>query len=153
MTAWVSLVHAGTYFPGELSRHLQEKLGISISEQDLLKQLSVAGGELKLVELSRRLYLSKAGITKMMDRLESAGLVKRVRSKSDRRVILAKMTLRGKKVFGSSRELLVSWVEDNLKDQLNDKQLLALSDALETLLRKHGRWEGQLAHLKGDSTS
>ena len=57
MITWVSLVHAGIYFPGALSRHLQNELGISLPEQDLLKQLGVAGGELKLVELSRRIYL------------------------------------------------------------------------------------------------
>jgi DNA-binding Lrp family transcriptional regulator len=92
MMTWVSLVHAGSYLPNALSQHLRDELGISLPEQDLLKQLGVAGGELMLVELSRRIYLSKAGVTKMMDRLESAGLVTRERSKSDRRVINARLT-------------------------------------------------------------
>ncbi len=148
MITWVSLVHAGSYFPGALSRHLQEELGISLPEQDLLKQLGVAGGELKLVELSRRIYLSKAGITKMMDRLESAGHVARVRSKNDRRVIMARLTTSGKKVLARSRKLLVAWVETNLRDHLSDKQLLAMRDALETLLKGHDRWDGQMAHLR-----
>jgi len=149
MITWVSLVHAGIYFPGALSRHLQNELGISLPEQDLLKQLGVAGGELKLVELSRRIYLSKAGITKMMDRLESAGHVIRVRSKSDRRVVNAKLTTAGRMVLDRSRKLLVAWVKTNVRDHLSEKQLLAMRDALETLLKAHHRWEGQMVHLKG----
>ncbi len=149
MLTWVSLVHAGSYLPGALSQHLQEQLGITLSEQDLLKQLSVAGGELKLVELSRRIFLSKAGVTKMMDRLQSAGYVDRIRSQNDRRVVLAKLTGKGKQAFDDSRKLLVPWVEANIRDHLSEQQLLALGDALQSLLRGHQRWEGQMAHLQG----
>jgi len=150
MMTWVSLVHAGSYLPSALSQHFQDELGISMPEQDLLKQLGVAGGELKLVELSRRIYLSKAGITKMVDRLETAGLVVRERSKSDRRVVNARLTAAGKKTLERSRKLLVAWVKTNFSDHLNVKQLHAMRDALESVLKGHDRWDGQLAHLKGE---
>ena len=39
MLTWVSLVHAGSYLPGALSQHLQDELGISLAEQDLLNSL------------------------------------------------------------------------------------------------------------------
>ena len=149
MKTWVSLVHAGSYLPTALSSHLQSELGISLAEQDFLKQLNAAGGELKLVDLSRRIFLSKAGVTKMMDRLEHTGVVKRKRSNKDRRVVNAVLTPVGKKTLGQSRKLLVAWVEANLKDQLSENQLYALRDALEALLRGHGRWDGQMAHLQG----
>lgn len=153
MLTWVSLVHAGTYLPGALSQQLQEDLGISLPEQDLLKQLGAAGGELKLIELSRRIYLSKAGITKMMDRLESAGLVVRERSRTDRRVVNAKLTAAGRDKLKRSYELLISWVKTNVSDHLSEKQLLALRDALKALLQGHDRWEGQMAHLGQADTS
>lgn len=149
MLTWVSLVHAGSYLPRALGDHLQARLGISLPEQDLLKQLGAAGGELKLVELSRRIYLSKAGITKMMDRLELAGHVVRVPSETDRRVILARLTPKGQKALARSRELLVNWVEANVAGHLSELQVLSLRDALETLLKAHGRREGQMQHLGG----
>lgn len=152
MMTWVSLVHAGTHFPRSLSHYLQQELGISLPEQDLLKQLDTAGGELKLVELARRIYLSKAGVSKMVNRLETAGCVVRKPFEADRRVILARLTPKGKKTLDQSRKLLVAWVETNLGDHLSPMQLLALRDALETLLRGHDRWEGQLAHLGGGKT-
>ena len=149
MLTWVSLVHVGAWLPAELSRHLQSELGISLAEQDLLKQLGAAGGELKLVELARRIFLSKAGITKMVDRLEAAGLVTRARSKEDRRVINARRTSAGQRTLAASRKLLLAWVRSNLADRLTAKQLKDLQRTLKALLDSHGRWEGQLAHLKG----
>jgi DNA-binding MarR family transcriptional regulator len=147
MLTWASLMHAGTHLPAELGRYLQAELGLSLAEQDLLKQLMLGGGELKLSELSQRIYLSKAGITKMMDRLQKAGFVKRVPSKTDRRVIMARLTKRGAIVLERSFELLGPWVEANLRQHLDDNQLLALKDSLESLLKSHDRWEGQVQHL------
>lgn len=149
MLTWVSLVHAGSYLPAALSQHLQTELGISLAEQDLLKQLGISGGELRLVDLAQRIYLSKAGVTKMMDRLESAGLVKRIRSTTDRRVIMARLTEKGKMALERSRVLLLAWVEANLSAHLSDQQMLALGEGLRSLLEGHGRWEGQMAHLAG----
>ena len=149
MLTWVSLVDAGSYLPAELGRYLQAEIGLSLAEQDMLKQLKLGGGELKLIELSQRIYLSKAGITKMMDRLERSEFVKRVPSKTDRRVIMARLTQSGEKVLARSFELLGPWVEENLRQHLSDKQLLALKDSLETVLKSHDRWEGQIAHLAG----
>lgn len=147
MLAWVSLVHAGSYLPTELGRYLQAELELSLAEQDLLKQLMLGGGELKLSELSQRINFSKAGITKMMDRLQKTGFVKRVPSKTDRRVIMARLTKRGAIVLASSFELLGPWVEANMRQHLDDNQLLALKDALEALLKGNDRWAGQMAHL------
>ena len=149
MLTWVSLVHAGTYLPAELGRYLQAEVGLSLAEQDLLKQLMLGGGELKLSALSKRIYLSKAGITKMMDRLEKTGFVKRVPSKTDRRVIMARLTKRGAKALEHSFELLGPWVEENLRQHLDDNQLLAMKDALQALLVGHDRWKGQVEHLAG----
>ncbi len=151
MLTWVSLIHAGSFLPAALGQHLQERLGISLAEQDLLKQLGAAGGELTLGGLSRRIYLSKAGITKMMDRLEAGGFVKRARSEEDRRIIHARLTKAGRNTLDRSRKLLVPWVRENLGDHLTAGQLRSLGKALETVLKGHDRWEGQMAHLKGSS--
>ena len=149
MMAWVSLVHAGSYLPSALSQHLQDELGISLPEQDLLKQLGAEQDGLKLVELSRRIFLSKAGVTKMMDRLETAGFVARERSTTDRRVINAKLTRAGEQTLQRSRKLLVAWVKTNFADHLDGEQLPALGAALEAVLQGHNRWAGQMTHLEG----
>jgi DNA-binding MarR family transcriptional regulator len=141
MLTWASLVQAGSHLPAELGQHLQVELGLSLAEQDLLKQLMLGGGEQKLSELSQRIGLSKAGVTKMMDRLQKAGFAKRVPSKTDRRVIMARLTKRGATVLTRSFELLGLWVEANFRQLLDDNQLLALQDALQALLKGQNRRE------------
>jgi len=47
---------------------------------------------LPIHELSRRTSLGKSTLTSMLDRLESAGLITRVRSETDRRVIVVTRT-------------------------------------------------------------
>ncbi len=149
MLAWVSLVHAGTYLPAALSSHLQESLGISLAEQDLLSQLEKSGGQRKMTELARIIYLSKAGVTKMVDRLERAELLERVPSESDGRVTKARLTSKGRRRLSKSRELLAAWVKANFGGHLSDEQVLALGGALQRVLVGHGRWAGQMAHLRG----
>ena len=151
MLAWVSLVHASTYLISELDGHLRDQAGISLPEHDLLSQLDKVGGEVMLSELARRVYLSKAGMTKMVDRLEKAGQVERVRPGVDRRVTSAKLTTAGRATLDRSRPTLVAWVEANLRNHLSDEQVISLRDSLQALLEGHGRWEGQMRHLLGQA--
>jgi DNA-binding MarR family transcriptional regulator len=149
MLTWVSLVHAGTYLPTVLSSHLQEEAGISLAEQDLLSQLEKAGGRLKMVDLARIIYLSKAGVTKMVDRLEGDGLLDRVPSVTDGRVVYSRLTSKGKRRLAKSRKLLRAWVRANVGAHLADDQVLALGGALQRVLEGHGRWAGQMEHVRG----
>ena len=150
MLAWVSFVHTSTYLISELDRHLRDEVGVSLSEHDLLSQLDKVGGEVMLSELARRVYLSKAGMTKMIDRLEKAGQVERVWPGGDRRVTSAKLTTAGRATLSRSRPTLVAWVEANLRAHLSDEQVISLRDSLRALLEGHGRWEGQMRHLLGE---
>lgn len=152
MMAWVSLAHAGTYLTDSLGASLREELGFGLAEQDLLKQVAVNGGELTMTELARRLYYSKAGITKMVDRLERDGLLERNPSKSDRRAIQIHLTRKGEKAFAQSRKILMQFVTDNFRAHLNDEEIIQLGNSLRALLTGLGRFDGQLKHLRGEAS-
>ncbi len=151
MVSWVTLVHSGTWLIGALDEHLKEKLGISAAEQDLLKQVAVNDGEIKLSELARLVYMSKPGMTKMIDRLEKNGLVKRVASSADRRAVSAVLTRRGATVFNRSRKVLESFVEETFRRNLSDDEIVRLREILQGFLERSGRWEGQARHLRGEA--
>ncbi|WP_306251386.1 MarR family winged helix-turn-helix transcriptional regulator [Parvularcula sp. IMCC14364] len=150
MQAWVNLIHAGTYLRQGLERAFREELGISLSEQDLLKQLSVNDGVLMLSELGDRIYFSKAGITRMLDRLEKRGLVRRQEVPGNRRSLSAVLTPAGRKTFEQSREILSVYVEKSLYDKLDDEEIISLKNNLTSLLKAHGVFDGQQRHLKGE---
>ena len=51
---------------------------------------------LRMNELAERILYSKSGLTRVVDRLEDAGLVRRVRPENDRRSILVVLTDQGR---------------------------------------------------------
>jgi len=142
MLTWVSLVHAGTYLLGEV--------GLSVPEQDLLSRLDRARRPLRMVQLAERLYFSKAGITKMVDRLADAGLLERRPDPEDRRAVNLALTDAGTRRLAESRESLRDWVRANLAAHLGDTEIRELGRLLRKLLEGHDRWEGQMAHVRDD---
>jgi len=52
--------------------------------------------EIPISELAKRTQLSKSTLTSMLDRLEKAGHITRIRSKKDRRTILLRLTEKDK---------------------------------------------------------
>ena len=63
-------------------------------------------GAVPLGRMGRRLMVHPATVTNTIDQLQSKGLVERVRSEQDRRLIFAKLTPRGHKVIIGATEAL-----------------------------------------------
>ncbi len=69
---------------------------LPLAEYDVLFQLAMADGRrLRMNELADRVLLSRAGITRLIDRLTADGLVGRVRCASDARGYFAVLTAAG----------------------------------------------------------
>jgi DNA-binding MarR family transcriptional regulator len=84
-----------THRPGELS----------YAQYGLLFGLA-AGEALSAGQLALAADVSPASATQMLDALEKAGLVARVRSGEDRRVVLTSLTQRGREVVDARKSLL-----------------------------------------------
>ncbi len=150
MLTWASMLHAATFLKSGLDEHLRSHLGIGLAEQDLLKQLASNASSLTLTELAKRIYLSKAGITKMLDRLEKQQLLSRKTDPNDRRAYHAVLTDSGRAAFDRSKVLLKQFVVKNFGSHLSSGQLEQMQQALQALLQGHGRWQAQLNHLQGN---
>jgi DNA-binding MarR family transcriptional regulator len=75
--------------------------GISISQYNVLRILrGVAGEGMPCSEIAARMVSRDPDITRLVDRLEKARLVERVRVPHDRRVILVRPTGEGLRVVG-----------------------------------------------------
>lgn len=77
------------------SRTMVKRYGITGPQSLVLKSLIESVEPLSSVTLSRRLDVSPANITGIIDRLEEKGLVKRLRKQGDRRKILIELTEKG----------------------------------------------------------
>lgn len=84
---------------GELDQELAQVLkpaGMTPAQFNVLRVLRNAGGAgLACGELSERLVRHDPDVTRLLDRLESRGLVARARDTADRRVVVARITEEG----------------------------------------------------------
>ena len=66
--------------------------GLSIAARILLATLEGAGEPLSQSAIAGRLFVTGASVSSLVDTLERGGLVRRIRSTSDRRVVLVELT-------------------------------------------------------------
>jgi DNA-binding MarR family transcriptional regulator len=98
------ILEATLYLYTESRRLTKEQLARSVEltgpQLTVLKMLEGVG-DLSLSELSERIRAQNSTVTGIIDRMEQAGLVARVRSTADRRVIKIKLTERGARIARS----------------------------------------------------
>jgi DNA-binding MarR family transcriptional regulator len=83
-----------------LTKELARSVDLTGPQLTVLKMLEGLG-DLSLSELSERIRAQNSTVTGIIDRMEQAGLVARVRSTEDRRVVKIKLTERGGKIARS----------------------------------------------------
>lgn len=91
-------------------------------------------GPLPLGELAEKLLVTGGNITYVMDRLGEQGLVERIRSKEDRRVVLACLTTEGQELVSDVWPDHAVFVRDTMAALDTDEQ-----DRLRELLKKLGK--------------
>jgi DNA-binding MarR family transcriptional regulator len=86
---------------GDEVERVYAEFGIGRPEFDVLATLRRSGApyELSPGALAASMMLSSGGTTARLDRLEKAGLVRRVPSATDRRSVLVRLTDRGREVI------------------------------------------------------
>jgi DNA-binding MarR family transcriptional regulator len=96
-----------------LDRALETSHHISASEFEVLEQLSdAADHELRMVEISQRIALSQSALSRLVTRLETAGLVRRHACVDDRRSVYATLTEQGAELYASARPIQRSVLRD-----------------------------------------
>jgi DNA-binding MarR family transcriptional regulator len=92
-------------------------------------------GRLTMGEIAQRGNVTEKTITGVVDRLEAAGLVQRVRDEKDRRVVHVELTAQGRKAFEEIRAFMRAKFRGFL-GLLDDEDRQALVRILEKLHRR-----------------
>src|SRR6266545_4811090 len=100
LEAWRAFLRAQAALIRTLDRELEAEQGLPITFFDVLVQLSQAGGRLRMSELADAVLLSRSGVTRLVDRMVRAGLVRREACPTDRRSMYATLTTEGKRASG-----------------------------------------------------
>ena len=96
LAAWRAFHTAHARAVGAIERYLTAGGFIPLAWYDVLVPLSEApGGRLRLHELADRVVLSRSGLTRLLDRMERADLLRREPCATDRRGAFAVLTATG----------------------------------------------------------
>jgi DNA-binding MarR family transcriptional regulator len=96
LRAWVAFLQAHAIVTRRLEAELLAERNLSLADYDALVQLAVADDRrLRMSELAERVVLSRSGVSRLVDRLEAAGLVSRRACPTDARGSWAELTPAG----------------------------------------------------------
>lgn len=123
----------------EHSRHLAKEGGLSATQLLCLRLIGQTGAqqEITAVQLTDAVQLSAATVSRILDRLESQGLIQRERSRADRRKVLLQLTRSGRTCL---RKLPLPLQERFLAQlgALPRRDRIELISSLETIVRMMG---------------
>src|ERR1700692_402149 len=111
---------------------LFREYGLTPSQYNVLRILRGEGKPLPILEIASRTITVVPGITGLIDRLERAGFVNRVRCEKDRRVIYVALAEKASKALAALDEPLMA-LHKKLTGHLSQAELKELSRLLEKL--------------------
>ncbi|HZT94703.1 MAG TPA: MarR family transcriptional regulator [Gaiellaceae bacterium] len=137
-TAWLRFLRAHAAITRELSSRLEALHELTLSDFDVLVQLYYAEGRrMRRIDLARSVLLTASGITRLLDGLESAGLVAKDRCDSDARVTYAVLTKAGVKKIEDARESHLADIEELFGSQFSPDEREQLAELLGRLPLAH----------------
>ena len=134
MLAWRTFLTAHATVIRRLDAELEERESLALSDFDVLVQLHFAGGTLRMRDLADRVLLSRSGMTRRVDRLESAGYVVRAACETDRRGSMASLTDAGRDRLQRALPVHLQGVADHFLCHLAPDELATLRSTLAKLL-------------------
>jgi DNA-binding MarR family transcriptional regulator len=138
--AWSGFLAVHSVLTRELDALMGAEHGMPLVEYEVLHKLSIAGGRMRMSDLAEVAFLSRSGLTRIVDELESLGLVSREPDESDGRVLVATLTGQGRRRFAAARRSHLASVRELFFRYLTAGQQSVLA----------GSWEQILAGLERD---
>jgi DNA-binding MarR family transcriptional regulator len=133
-TAWVRFLRAHAALTRELSSRLEALHELTLSDFDVLVQLYYADGRrMRRIDLARSVLLTASGITRLLDGLESSGLVAKERCESDARVTYAVLTEAGVRKIEEARDSHLADIEELFGARFSQEERDQLAELLARL--------------------
>src|SRR5215212_8242749 len=125
-------VHAG------IGRRLHNELRATLDLPDawfevLLRIGRTAGQAVRMTDLANMVLFTSGGFTKLADRMEQAGLIRREPCPDDRRATYAVLTPEGRRVLDQALAVHLPGLQRYLYDPLDARQRRELESILRTL--------------------
>jgi DNA-binding MarR family transcriptional regulator len=131
VAAWSSLLRAHATLIRQLETDLEKETGLALADYDVLAQLALADGELRMTELANRALISRSGMTRRVGRLVNEGLVRRADANADGRGVVVSLTDAGMARLAETVPTHVRGIAEFFVSRLEDEELAVLESALD----------------------
>jgi DNA-binding MarR family transcriptional regulator len=131
LEGWWTFLAAHALLVQRVGRDLAAGSSLPLGSYNVLRLLHEAsGGRLRLSELARAVFLTRSGVTRLVNRLEKAGLLRREGHAQDRRGSCAILTDRGRDEWRRARVVFERTVAEQFGSHLNDAEAETLNAVL-----------------------
>lgn len=129
LRAWRGLMRAHASLSKALDAELEQAHGLPLTSYEVLMYLEDApGGRMRMCDLATSVALSRSGLTRLVDRLEGEGLLRRMSCTHDARGSYAGLTEAGRERLASARATHLEGVRTHFLEHFSAAELAALSD-------------------------
>ncbi len=130
--AWRGLLRAHSSLTKALDAELTREHGLPLSSYEVLLFLADApDGSLRMADLADGVLLSRSGLTRLVDRLERDGLLRRERCEDDARGYNAVITPKGRELFARARATHLDGVRERFLSRFSAAELRELGELWE----------------------
>ncbi|GAA4133527.1 MarR family winged helix-turn-helix transcriptional regulator [Actinomadura keratinilytica] len=127
------LLEAATLLERIAGRELERRCGIRHVAFEVLLRLSEADGPLTMGSLAEQLILTSGGMTRLVDRMQAAGYVRRHAAPGDRRRQLVELTDAGRAKLAEALQVHGATLDRHFAGPLAPEQRRRLVEALAVL--------------------
>lgn len=136
LAAWRNFLKAHAVVVDRIDHDLLTAERLPLSSYDVLIELYEAPERrLRMHELAQRIVLSRSGLTRLVDRLEAEGLLRRDRSATDRRGAYAVITEQGIEALRRAWPVYAQGIVRYFAQWLSPEEAQVLETAFERILR------------------
>jgi DNA-binding MarR family transcriptional regulator len=134
LAVWRSFLRAHATVVRALEGELVAEHKLPLGWYDVLVQLvEVSSRRLRMTELADRVLLSRSGVTRLVDRMVRAGLIRRTPCEDDLRGTYAEMTDKGFEALRAAAPVHLRGIATHVTNLLEPAELAALGAAMEKI--------------------
>ena len=134
LAAWTSLLRAHATLVRQLETDLEKETGLALADFDVLAQLAIAGGELRMAALANSALISRSGMTRRAARLVDQGLIRRAGVDADGRGVVIALTDAGVARLTETAPVHIQGIARYFASRLDDQELGLLENSLDKVI-------------------
>jgi DNA-binding MarR family transcriptional regulator len=135
VAAWRAVLYANDQVLKRLAEDMSREQGLELTWYEVLMQLVEASGPVSQRDLLDHALVSQSGLSRILTKMQDAGLVRRLTLESDRRNLLVEITECGRDRARRAAAVYLAGVQKWFGDPLTGRQLDAVRVSLQRVLR------------------